>query len=359
LAVSSAPIGPLFRTWGPLGGPLAGVDGDDHAVAPLATVPAGQRRLDLTVGVISNGRAHRNQAPRNQGGARPARDLPLHVLHASPSTPGELDRALADFARAEVGALVIDGGDGTIRDVLSAAPRHFGETLPMLALVPSGKTNALAIDLGVPRSWTVEDAIAAVAGCGVVQRAPLEIARTGEPGVLRGFLLGAGGFVGATALAQRTHRAGAFRGLAVGLSLAGAVAQTLFGGRGNRWRRGEPMRVELADGRRIEQPFYLLLASTLERLPLGLKPFGRVRAGLKLLGVDAPPWHLGLTVPALLAGSEAAWIASHGYHRADTARFRLRLDGEFVLDGETYAGGDLSIRRGVPLAFLSPAAPRG
>jgi len=308
----------------------------------------------LPGGVIANRRAH-----RNQGGARPSRELPLHVLHAAPGTPAELDRALADFARAEVGALVIDGGDGTIRDVLSAAPRHFGDTLPMLALVPSGKTNALAIDVGVPRNWTVEDAIAAVAGCGVVHRTPLEIARAGEPGVLRGFLLGAGGFVGATALAQRTHRAGAFRGLAVGLSLAGAVAQTLFGGRGNRWRQGEPMLVELADGRRIEQPFYLLLASTLERLPLGLKPFGRVRAGLKLLGVDAPPWHLGLTLPALLAGSEAGWIGDHGYHRADTGRFRLRLDAEFVLDGETYAGGDLGIRRGAPLAFLSPAGPRG
>ena len=74
----------------------------------------------------------------------------------------------------------------------------------------------------------------------------------------------------------------------------------MFAGAGNPWRQGERMRVDLQDGRTIEHPLYLMIASTLERLPLGLKPFGRVRAGLKLLGIDAPPRRMMLSLPVLV-----------------------------------------------------------
>lgn len=58
--------------------------------------------------------------------------------------------------------LVINGGDGTIGDVISTAPRHFTGVFPRIAIVPSGKTNALAIDLGLSLTLTLADAIDAV-----------------------------------------------------------------------------------------------------------------------------------------------------------------------------------------------------
>jgi hypothetical protein len=308
------------------------------------------RRPAARIGIVFNRRAHRNL---QQAGALPTVDLSLDW--ASPQTEAELSAALARFAARKVDAIVVDGGDGTIRDVITAAAAHFPKGLPRLAVVPSGKTNALAFDLGIPRDWTLDDALATIATGRVSQRSPIEITRAdGSAPVARGFLFGAGAFVKATALAQGVHRLGAFRGLAVAMSIGGAVAQTMFAGAGNPWRQGERMRIELRGGRTIEHRLYLMLASTLERLPLGLKPFGRVRAGLKLLGIDAPPRRMVVSLPALLAGSEADWLRRAGYHRGDAERLDVTLSGGFILDGEAYEGGALSISQGTPLDFYVP-----
>lgn len=323
----------------------------------LGLAPTADRELPATkaydgmAGVIFNSRAHRNaRFGFRFHGASP------HLIQAAPTTKLELDRTLAFFAERQLSTLVIDGGDGTVSDVLCRLYRHFGDSPPRLAIIPSGKTNAIAFDLGIPRKWTVRDALQARTDGRTVQRRPLEICFEGNAeSQLRGFLFGAGAFVRATALAQGVHRAGAFNGLAIGLSLAGAVGQTLFGSRDNAWRQGDPMLIELPDGQCAERNFYLLMGSTLERLPLGFKPFGRVRSGLKLLGVDAPPRNLALCVPALLAGLERQWLDRRGYHRADAERFRVRLASDFVLDGEVHAGGDMTIAQGAPVDFLVPA----
>lgn len=302
------------------------------------------------VGIIFNRHAHRN--------IRHAQSLPdttQTVDWTFPHTEQDLRAALARFADRGIDVLVVDGGDGTIRDVLSIAPAYFQGGLPKLAIIPSGKTNALALDLGIPIDWSLHDALGAIVAGRAKQRSPIEVrhAAAATPH-LRGFLFGAGAFVEATAIAQGVHGLGGFRGVAVGLSLAAAIAQTVFGKSDNRWRRGLNVGVAMDDGIQIERKFYIILGSTLKRLPLGLRPFGRGRAGLKVLGVDAPPRHVPATLPALLAGSEAAWLKRFGYHRCATDSIRLTFDSDFVLDGECYPGGDLILERGRPLDFVVP-----
>lgn len=316
---------------------------------PLAEPRVASPRPTGTIGIILNGKAHHHLRDGLPGG-----DVPAHVSRAAPTSRTELDGVIGDYAARGVGTLVVSGGDGTIRDVLTAAARHF-RVMPRVSIIPSGKTNALAVDVGVPRGWTLDAAIRSAATSRIVTRTPLVIDREdGHRSPLYGFLLGAGGFVRATELAQETHRFGAFNGLAVGLTLAGAVAQTLFGGQGNSWRKGDPMRIELADGRRVDRSMYLLLASTLHRLPLGIKPFGRTRGGLKLLAVDAPPRALAASLPGLLSGSESPVLAQRGFRHADTQQLRLGLQSRFVLDGELYEGGELTISEGPAIEFLVP-----
>ena len=301
------------------------------------------------VAVISNARSHRN---KRTGITLPSDDLARLV--ATPRSPADLSAALAHFAAEGIDLLVIDGGDGTVRDVITAARAFFGEHLPRLAIAPSGKTNALAIDLGLPEGWTVRDAILAAGAGRSARRAPIEITRAGDGETpLRGFLFGAGAFVRATRLAQRTHRAGAFKRLAVGLSLTLAIGKTMFGRKSNIWRAGERMVIETDRGA-ADRAFYMLFGATLERLPLGFKPFGRNRPGLKLLAIDAPPRAIVLNAPALLAGSESETLREAGYHRCDPASFRLTLAGEFILDGEHYPGGALHIATGTPIDFVIP-----
>jgi hypothetical protein len=308
--------------------------------------------LPRNVGIVVNSRAHRGRT----AGRKP----PLSGLKwCSPDTLQDLSRRLAAFARDEIKTLVIEGGDGTVRDVLSLAPQHFPRGLPPIAIIPSGKTNALALDLGIPRRWTLADAMAEAERGGRQQRAPLEVFRAGERSPLaRGFLFGAGAFVKGTALAQRTHRMGMFGSLAVGISVAAAIGQTIFGSRHNAWRRGERMGLRLDEGVARDTPLYLVLASTLARFPLGMKPFGRERAGLKLVGIDAPPRYLPVTLPRMLAGWGGDRIDRGGVLRRDPRVARLS-PSQFVLDGETFDGGPLLIRQGAPVDFVVPAEPRG
>jgi len=301
----------------------------------------------IRAGVIHNPTSRRNR----EAGAR--RADPPGVLTAATRSPDALDGALAAFAAKGLDLLVIDGGDGTVREVMTRAPSHFGDRLPRFAVLPSGKTNALALDLGAPMDWSLEQAIAAAEDGRFTQRAPLEITRQGAAApFVRGFILGAGAYVRATELAQRAHHLGLFNNLAVALTLGGAALGALAGGPRSPWRRGSLMR--LAEPERGHEPVFLLFASTLKRLPMGLKPLGEPSAELRLLTVTAPPRQLARALPPILSGRFPPWLEAAGYQRQVTSAFDLGLDDRFVLDGETYSGGELRVARGAELGFVKP-----
>jgi diacylglycerol kinase (ATP) len=299
------------------------------------------------VGLIWNQKSH-----RNQGAGRGA--VPDNVLEVVPEDPAQLFPALRRFAAEGVDLVVIDGGDGTVREVITRLPEAYGERMPRLAVVPNGKTNALAIDIGTPLGTTLEQLLgSANAGNPVKRRQCLEIVRPGQAmPERRGFLLGLGAFVRGTELAQKNHGLGLFDNAAIGVTMFGAAASTLLGGPSNPWRRGEPMSLSMAGA--AESVWFLVLASTLKRLPLGVKPFGAPREGLKVLAIAAPPQRFARALPILLRGDTARWFVESGYHRADLPTFDVTLDGSYVLDGEIYEGGGFSVREGPELEFVIP-----
>jgi len=309
----------------------------------------------IRTGIICNPKSHRNRSSVES--TKPF--VSGTVLAATPRTQAELAEVLTDFARLDIELLVIDGGDGTIRDVLTCAASIWTGVWPKVAIVPSGKTNALALDLGIPDDWTLDRALAAARDGTVIARSPIEVARAGGT-PLRGFLFGAGAFVSATALAQRTHHAGAFKGVAVGLATGWGILQTLVGRASSSWRRGERMRVRYATSTDAganadtDRARYILLASTMVRMPVGVRPFGTPREGMKTLLVDSPPRLLALAAPLVVGGASPAWLDRAGYHRIDTPSFDLHIDADFILDGEVYPGGDLTIRQAPAIRFVVP-----
>ena len=333
----------------------------DSAASDRPGVNPREAAAKIRTGIICNPKSHRNRS--SVEATKPF--LSGTVLAVTPRTQDELAEVLTDFARHGIELLVIDGGDGTIRDVMTAAARVWTGAAPRVAIVPSGKTNALALDLGIPDSWTLDQALTAARHGRVKLRSPVEVIRKDSGAKLCGFLFGAGAFVDATALAQRTHRAGAFNGVAVGLALCWAILQTLFGGANSAWRAGNRMRIRFqsrgdegvhAAGKHADtdRARYILLASTLKRMPIGIRPFGVPRAGLKTLLVDAPPRWLAAATPLIVAGSPAAWLDRAGYHRIDSPSFDLSIDSGFILDGEVYPGGDLTVREARALSFVVP-----
>ncbi|MES3099243.1 diacylglycerol/lipid kinase family protein [Sphingomonas faeni] len=333
----------------------------DSALSERSGVNPREAAAKIRTGIICNPKSHRNRS--SVEATKPF--LSGTVLAVTPRTQDELAEVLTDFARHGIELLVIDGGDGTIRDVMTAAARVWTGAAPRVAIVPSGKTNALALDLGIPDTWTLDQALTAARHGRVKLRSPVEVIRKDSGAKLCGFLFGAGAFVDATALAQRTHRAGAFNGVAVGLALCWAILQTLFGGANSAWRAGNRMRIRFqsrgnegahaaGEHANTDRARYILLASTLKRMPIGIRPFGAPRVGLKTLVVDAPPRWLAVATPLIVTGSPAAWLDRAGYHRIDSPSFDLSIDSGFILDGEVYPGGDLTVREARAISFVVP-----
>ncbi|MDZ4306882.1 diacylglycerol/lipid kinase family protein [Allopontixanthobacter sp.] len=334
----------------------------------------GTPRPAPVVGVIYNRHSHHNLKRRHP--AEAAADLPVSagghpadVIVAEPAGHGDLPATLADFKRRGVELLVMNGGDGTVRDVLSSGLKVWGDDWPALAVLPRGKTNALNVDLGAPADWTLAGVIAAfeqgrrVHRRGIVMT-PLPASGSAEdsPPPMMGFILGAGAFKTGIKAGQDAHRLGAFNSLAVGVTAVWGVAQALLGSTRNRWRRGTGMQLLLGPNRDpmphsgFGDPAqrWILIASTLGRLPLGMKLFGPYRDGLRVTVMDKARRRTLAMVPAIVVGNAPGWIGRSGVHFARADEFELTLDDGFILDGEIFPAGRYHVTEGPELHFVVP-----
>lgn len=309
------------------------------------------------VGLIYNARSHRNKGQDL--------DLPadVQVSVGQPRGREQIAEVLADFAAQGIDYLIINGGDGTVRDVLTAGHAIFGDDWPDLAVLPKGKTNALNVDLGAPAGWNVCDAIAAWDSGKRIVRRPLEVAATdGPPAAVRGFIFGAGAFTIGVKAGQDAHKMGAFDSLAVGVTSVWGGLQVIFGTDSNVWRRGVEMAITLQPG---DVPMTrsafgdparraIMFASTLERFPMGVQLFGDVEENVKLTVLDHPRRRLMMLLPAILFGYRPKWLAKAGLHQTSAEAIGIDIADQFILDGEAFPAGQYRIGQGAPLQFVVP-----
>ncbi|MXO91515.1 hypothetical protein GRI41_11825 [Altererythrobacter aquaemixtae] len=309
------------------------------------------------VGVIYNPRSHRNQGRYLEAAALP------NVHMVEPADHAEISEALARFSKLGIEYLIINGGDGTVRDVLTCGRDVFGDAWPVLAVLPKGKTNALNVDLGAPRGWNLKAALAAFATGQRVARKPVVVApANGDGPTYQGFILGAGGFTLGVRAGQDAHRMGAFNSFAVGVTSVWGVLQGLLGSDKNIWRRGVAMRLLLGrEKRELPHSAYgdparrvFMLSSTLERFPVGLKLFGKFREGLKLFVFDHPRRRTLAYAPAILYGWLPKWLPEKGIHFAAPEHFEMDIGDEFILDGEAFPAGHYHVSTGPELRFVVP-----
>lgn len=327
---------------------------------PLARALPGRlssstRRVPL-VGVIRNPHSHRG------GATQPAWTGRATLLVETPVKRRAIRAILARFAEQRIDYLVVDGGDGTVRDVLTCGADCFGDSWPPLIVMPSGKTNALANDLGVPSAWTLEEALRLAEEGRFVQRQPLIVSQADNADArVIGFALGAGLYSEAIGLGQESHRKGAFNAVAVALTAVWTLLRALLGRADDRWRRATPMVVRDDTGRPVphsglgrEDERYVLFASTLDRFPAGLRPFRKVAGALRMALMDVARPGLLLRAPLMLTGFASRRLGRHGYHLIGGSAFELELDGRFILDGEAFPAGHYRIAAGPTLRFVAP-----
>ncbi len=313
-------------------------------------------RAEPVIGLIRNPRSHRNRADQ------PEPTGPFRLLVEAPARRRELTEALQRFADQQIDYLVINGGDGTVRDILTCGASVFGDCWPELVLIPGGKTNALAHDLELPAEWTLEEALAALPDARRVQRQPLVVADRASPDAqVQGFVFGAGAYTAAIGLGQSTHRRGAFGTLAVAATSLWSVWQALTGSADNLLRRPTPARMRDAEGHDLPRSAfgaaedrYMIFASTLGRFPAGLSPFRNLAGKLRMVVLDHPRPAAMARLPWLFFGRPGAAPERFGFHRFGGDRFEIDLGGSFILDGEAFPAGSYVLSLGPKLRFLVP-----
>ncbi|MEK0084889.1 diacylglycerol kinase family protein [Benzoatithermus flavus] len=254
-----------------------------------------------------------------------------------------MSEILADLARREVRLIAVDGGDGTLQALLTAllASPVF-PALPALAVLPGGSTNMTAAALGAgPRRPATLARLCALARTGRLEpylrhHPVLKVERAPNRPAERGLFLGAAGICGAIRLcARRFHRhglRGEWSSLATLLSVLGRL---VF--RGTTGLDGETIAITADGETKAHRPCSFALATTLDRLVLGSRPFWNVGdRPIRVTAVAHPAPDLARHAWSLLCG-RGARLPAETYHSRGAFRVELALERPFTIDGEFFA----------------------
>lgn len=271
---------------------------------------------------------------------------------AAPHTLDDLTSTLGDFRQKGVRVLAVSGGDGTLRDVLSALPLTYGADFPDIALLPAGKTDLAARRIGSPgRGLAGLQRLLDPSCRSTLRRTEWPVLEVRWPDTpnhrVLGFLFGTAGFVTGTQIGcHKVHRSGIHDSTAVAFSIMATLVATLFGQRRQELLNGEPyaLRADAAEIRTGRH--FLTLATTLDQLVLGLTPFwddDGSSAPLRWLDIPAPPKNLLSAVWPTVRGRPRRWMLDAGYASGRADSLHLDITSSFVIDGETFDAGPQGI----------------
>jgi hypothetical protein len=296
------------------------------------------------IGVLSNPRSQRNRKGMN--GLRTVLEQAPEVVHEDVLDFTELGAILKRFREEEVSLLAVNGGDGTVQAVLTELMNdRQADAHPALAILPGGMTNVIARDVGL--NGSPAKALARLirkvrAGQPLEQlRRPL-LGLTMSPGSrpVYGMFFGAAAFYQAIMLAhEKVHPTGVAGSLASAASLSLILLRLLTSrpGPDNPLYHGEAIALKLDGEQRPEQPYLLLLATTLHRLILGMMPFwGGGGGAIRCTSLKFPPQHLGRALLPVLRGRPKPWMAAEGYKSETATDLSIATRCPVVLDGEVF-----------------------
>ena len=295
------------------------------------------------IGLISNPRSQRNRR-----GLQEIRQILAgapEIVHVATDASAELDEVLADFAARGLDLLLINGGDGTVQNLLTRLfEKHAFETPPLLGILPRGTANTTAADVGLRgKTAAALSRVIAASRAGtiaeyVVQRPILRIENLAGEMPQRGMMFGAGAIPDAIELCNREVYGRGLRGdFGMGVALAAILLGSALGRHSNRVLRPHDIGVMLDGGSENRTDRLLVLATTLDRLILGSRPFWNCDAQpIRYTSISYPPDHLLRAAPKVLYGWRRRTLCPEVYDSKGARRIALRLDARFTIDGETF-----------------------
>jgi hypothetical protein len=292
------------------------------------------------------------------------------IFHYEVEHAHQVGDALRTIARIRPKVLVINGGDGTVQAALTELYNggHFGAAPPPVAVLPSGKTNLIALDLGAHG-----DPIAALERLIEIAQGditPFVVARelialrNGENGdrpVIGMFLGGAGLADTMLYCRNKIYPLGLPNSFAHVITAIALLAKMVLRVKSNFLPPDpQPLNVSLREeGDMISGRFSLLAVTTLEKLLLSGELGGRREGVLKLLAIEQQPMSLIRGFAASLLG-KLGRSKVRGVHFEEANEITIEGDSsDVILDGETFraeVGSPINLKPAAPLSFVKLAA---
>ncbi len=292
------------------------------------------------------------------------------IFHYEVESVEQIGEALRTIARVNPKVLVVNGGDGTVQAALTELylGDYFDGTPPPVAVLPNGKTNLIALDLGA-----VGDPIAALERVMAIARNGIEdhvvvrelIALSdgtdGARPVLGMFLGGAGLADTILYCRNKIYPLGLPNGISHVLTAIAVLVTLLLGIRTAFLPpAATPLKVSMMRQGQLNGRFSLLIVTTLHKLLLGSTIGGSAATGaLQMMVVEQRPLPL---LRAIFAGV----FGRVGRDRMDGVHFErgdeIRIEGDrssVVLDGEIFqaeVGRPIILKTTPPVPFLRLAA---
>jgi hypothetical protein len=322
------------------------------------------------VALLSNPRSTGNRSllPRVRSFCARHKD----IFHYEVEHVSQIGAAMRSIARVQPKVLVINGGDGTVQAALTEMfnGRHFGDSPPTVAVLPNGKTNLIAYDLGAGG-----DPIEAL-------ERVLELARSDlDPHIVRRELISLsdgsptgkkvfGMFLGGAGLADtmlfcrhNIYPLGLPNGFAHALTFLAALLAIIVGVTAKFLPpRPAPVDISLPARPSFKGRFAILLVTTLDKLLLSgdFLPEDQRRGALSMLLVEQKRGSVLRVILASIRG-RLGRITDSGIHVERTEE--IRIEGEHpsnvILDGELFQarrGQPIVLRSTAPMSFLRLAA---
>jgi len=292
------------------------------------------------------------------------------IFHYEVEEIGQIAKALEMIARVKPKVLVINGGGGTVQSALTELYHggHFAGAPPPVAVLPNGKTNLIALDLGAEGdplealSRIFEVANSDLSKHIVVRELiALSDGSEGARPVLGMFLGGAGLAETILYCRHKIYPLGLPNGLSHFLTAFAVMFSAIISVKASFLpKRSKPVSISFIRNGELHGTFSVLIVTTLEKLlPGGQAGNNKQRGLMKFLAVDQKPWAILKMIAASLRGNLGQTnIRGVHFQQGDV----IRIDSEqsnVVLDGEVFQahrGSPIVLRSTPPVPFLKLAA---
>jgi hypothetical protein len=280
----------------------------------------------------------------------------------------QLAEILEDLALQGVELLVVSGGDGTLQAVQTQlAESKIFKKLPRLAILPHGTTNMTAADVGL-RQINPEKVAELLSRPGYLRRATdvrtrhtLKVENLHGVPTQHGMFFGTGAIYRAVLLAQReVHGMGMKGNLANSVTLVSALARAMFSRASendpDRMDRGYAMTITADGETKASFDQLLFLATTLDRLILGMRPFWNCDPDrLRATAIAYPHPSIVRYLLPVMYGAPDRNLPAPDFMSFSADTIGLATQSTLVIDGELFeapAEGEIKISTGPNFEYL-------